>query len=250
MQIYLGTVALEINRWGSRIPSYLVSEWIPKIKTAGFAGLELWENHVLQNQSEAEKIKDSGFPVVVYNHYGLFTNEQEELRNKAINMINFLGAKAVKFNIGNDPALLNEYKENVKKFASSINATMLCECHDGTLLETNDGIASFFEDLCPQKFKLIVHPFGEPSVLRKKFELFGDRIVLMHSQTQNAAGERVCLEEQAEQVQACFSVMKEYNFAGDFTIEFTSLTALPGENINDLFANAIKDMEYVKRSLL
>ena len=91
-----------------------------------------------------------------------------------------------------------------------------------------------------------MHPFGEPSALQEKFDLFGDRIALMHSQVQNPAGERVCLEDQLEKVQDCFRIIKSHNFSGDFTIEFTGLTAMPGENMDTLFANVVKDMEYVR----
>ena len=247
--IYLGTIALEVNRWSSRIPTFLVSQWIPKIRDAGFDGLELWENHVLLSPGEAEKIKDSGFLVAIYNHYGGFTNSPEDVdrRIKAAEMINFLNAGAVKYNIGNDPAMLPVYKENVLKFAESVPAKLLCECHGGTLLETNEQIAAFFDGLCPDKFGIMVHPFEEPDILQTKFELFTNRLTHIHSQITSSEGQRICLEEWPERVQACFDVMKANNFSGNFTVEFTGLTAAPEENINSLFTNTVKDLNYIRR---
>ena len=249
-KIYLGTIALEKNRWSSRIPSYLVSEWLPKIKTAGFDGLELWENHVLKSPGEAEKLKDSGFPIAIYNHYGTFSNTLEDVasREKAIEIINSIGASAVKYNVGNDPALLPQYKENVLRMADAIDGTMLCECHANTLLEFNDEIVSFFENLCPQKFQLMIHPFMEPDLLREKFELFGSRLTHIHSQLSNDNGERICLDRCPQHVNACFDIMKKYNFAGNFTVEFTELTAAPNENIDDLFTNAVRDLTFIKEA--
>jgi len=248
--IYLGTVALEKNRWSTKIPTFLVSDWIPKFKAAGFNGLELWENHVLLSEGEAEKIKTMDFPVAVYNHYGTFTNSPNDvaMRVKAAEMTNFLGAGAVKYNIGNDPSLLDEYKSNVLKFAEEADCVLLCECHAGTLLEDDNAIKEFFKGLCPEKFALVVHPFDEPDVLRKKFEMFGERITHIHSQLSNPDGKRICLDGWPQRVDACLSIMKEYNFAGNFTIEFTELVATPEETIDKLFVNTIKDMQYVRNA--
>jgi len=247
-KIYLGTIALEKNRWSSRIPSFLVSKWVPKIKAAGFDGLELWENHVIVSPDEAETLKESGFPVAIYNHYGTFSNSLDDvdMRKRAVKWINFMGVGAVKFNVGNDPALLNQYRNNVQRMADAIDGVMLCECHANTLLEFNDDIVAFFKDLCPKKFQLMVHPFIEPNLLDEKFEMFGSRLTHIHSQLTSDSGERICLDRWPERVNACFDVMKKHGFAGNFTVEFTELTATPGENIDDLFANTVRDLKFIR----
>ena len=249
-KIYLGTIALEMNRWSTRVPSYLVSDWIPKIESAGFDGLELWENHVLLSPGEAEKIKATGFPVAIYNHYGGFSNSAEDIekRNVAAEMINRIGAGAVKYNIGSDPFQLTNYKENVLRFADALpkDCVLLCECHDGTALETSHAIKRFFKDLCPQKFGLILHPFECTKALKIKFTRFSERIAHIHSQLTGPGGTRICLDEWPKRVGDCLDVLKSRNFAGNFTIEFTGLTSAPGENIDDLFANAIKDMNFIR----
>ena len=252
-QIYLGTIALEMNRWSTRIPSYLVSDWIPKIKSAGFDGLELWENHVLLSPGEADKIKATGFPVAIYNHYGGFSNSAEDIekRNTAAEMINHIGAGAVKYNVGSNPFELPSYKENVLRFADALpkDCVLLCECHDGTALEATYAIKSFFDGLCPQKFGLILHPFDSSKALKAKFTRFGKRIAHIHSQLTSPGGTRICLEEWPKRVCDCLDVMKQNGFAGNFTIEFTGLTSAPGENIDDLFTNAIKDMNFIRANI-
>jgi len=249
-QICLGTIALETNRWSTRIPSYLVSDWIEKIQTAGFEGIELWENHVLKSDKEAEKIKESGIPVMVYNTYAGFTDSDDDkkARIKASEMINYLDAGAVKYNIGNDPKLFNEYKKNVQVFAESLpkSCALLCELHGGTLMENNNTAQVFFDGLCPQKFAIVAHPFISPEDLQTKFDYFGKRIVHIHSQL-SLGDAHVCLERRAEHVNACVNIMKDSGFTGNFTIEFTELTNSPGENIDDLFANAVKDMAYIRK---
>ena len=253
-KIYLGTVALEINRWSSREPSYLVSQWIEKIKTAGFDGLELWENHVLRSPGEAEKIRASGLKVAIYNHYGTFSSSPDDVekRKAAAQMVSLLGAGAVKYNVGSAPELTAQYKENVLAFADELpkDCVLLCECHAGTVLEANDAAEPFFDGLSPEKFGLILHPFASPGELTEKFKRFGSRIAHIHSQLTMPDGCRHCLEDWPERVLDAFDIMKSNGFKGNFTIEFTGLTASPDENIDGLFSNAVKDLGYIKETYL
>ena len=250
-KILMGTIALEVNRWGSRMPSYLVSEWIPKFRADGFDGIELWENHVLLSEGEAEKIKASGFPVGVYNTYAGFSDSDEDkaARAKAAEMINFFGAGAVKYNVGNDYDLLEVYKENVLRFAESLHkdCTLMCECHDGTVFEDNLLFREVFNELCPEKFAIVMHPFVHPMELELNFDNLCPRIAHIHSQL-SKDGKRVRLDRWPERVDACFKIMKKFGFAGGFTVEFTELTAEPGENIDDLYANAVLDYKYIKEA--
>src|SRR5215469_3771374 len=139
MRVALGTIALELNRWSTKMPSYRVSEWLPKIKNVGFDGLELWENHVLKAEGELQKIKAFGMPITVYNTYAGFTDSKEDTENrtKAVQMIHELGAGAVKYNVGNDKEAFEQYRKNLIKFAENLpeSCVTLCECHGGTLLE-------------------------------------------------------------------------------------------------------------------
>ena len=246
--VILGTIALEINRWSSRVPSFKVSDWIDKIRGDGFDGLELWENHVLLAEGEANRIKESGFPVVVYNSYIGFEDAARQKRDGAAEMIRFLGASSVKYNVGAGMDLFDEYKKNVREFADMLpdNCLLLCECHAGTILEDNETAKQFFEGLPADKFGIILHPFNDASVLQERFNIFGARIKQMHSQLVNENSERVCLASAPEYVSSCMNILKGNNFTGGFTIEFTGGTSMPGENIYCLFENAKSDLNYLK----
>ena len=57
--VNLSTLLMEKNRWNGKGPSLLVSEWIEPIGEAGFAGLDLWMNHLrFASRSEWDIIKD------------------------------------------------------------------------------------------------------------------------------------------------------------------------------------------------
>ena len=244
-RVFLGTVALEINRWGSRVPSFKVSDYLERIKNAGFDGIELWENHAAGD--EPEKIKASGFPVSVFNTYAGFGDEDAPAREAAANTANFLNSGAVKYNVGEDASRLNEYKRNVSGFADMLpRSDLLCECHAGTVLEHISASVEFFSGM-PTNFGIITHPFGPRAALQNTFEAHGARLKLIHSQFMKDRA-RVRLDRAPDFIRDCFAVMREHGFAGDFTIEFTELTGAPGENIEALFENAVADMAFIKNN--
>ena len=254
-KILFGTIALEINRWSSRIPSYSVSDWVGRFKADGFDGLELWENHVLLHPSrdgEINKIIASGFPVSVYNTYAAFDDESRGQRETAAETVKRLNAGAVKYNVGADESKIGEYKRNLISFAEALpdNCKLLCECHAGTVLEDNDAAAKFFGDLPEERFGVILHPFECPNELRTKFKIFGSRIKHIHSQITDGTGSRVRLDRLSERALACLGVMKEFNFYGSFTIEFTEGTSAPSENIDGLYENAMKDMRFIRENYM
>ena len=57
--VHLSTLLMEKNRWNGKGPSLLVSDWIEPIGEAGFAGLDLWMNHLrFASRSEWDIIKE------------------------------------------------------------------------------------------------------------------------------------------------------------------------------------------------
>ena len=55
--IYIGSACLERTRWGSRQPSFLVSDWLARFQADGFDGIELWEFHYLRaDAAEQERL--------------------------------------------------------------------------------------------------------------------------------------------------------------------------------------------------
>lgn len=240
--IYIGTVALEKNRWGSREPSFKVSEWINRFADDGFDGIELWEFHyLLAEDSEKEKLNNLDIPVL-YNSYVGFTDEDQEARDKAVEAINKLKPHALKYNVQNDPDKFEEYKKNLISWSDAIHpeCSILCECHGGTLLEDLETAKRFFGDMDPKRFGIIQHPMGDLEVFNSWYEFFGERIEQLHMQFRTpesnpeTPGCRESLQNLSE-------FLKDKGFSGKITIEFTRGIGKE-ENINEIYQNACRDM--------
>ena len=188
-KIYIATVALERNRWGSKEPSFNVSEWIERFVSDGFDGVELWENH-FQSADSAEKERlAAAAPLAIYNSYVGLDDESGEARASAAEAIRRLQAGGVKYNFGHDPEKTDEYRRNLCAWQKELPAdcTLLCECHGGTVLEKVEVAESVFADLDPDKFGIIIHISNTPGSVEPWFEAFGDRIKHGHGQLADPA---------------------------------------------------------------
>ena len=247
---YMGTVLLEKNRWQSRIPSYRVSEWMARFAADGIEGIELWENHALKSEGEPAAICTAALPVAVYNMYADFSDESRAQLDAAAEMIRLFQPWGVKFNVGDDPARMAEYRANLLAFADRLPSAcvLLCEVHQGTVLEDVDMAAAFFADLPIEKYQIISHAFsGDAEGLQKQFDAFGKRMTLVHVQL-CVEDKRVCLDTEAALSRVCIEVLQKNGFEGAFTLEFTEGTATPNENIEELYACALRDMQFIKEN--
>src|SRR6266550_651813 len=111
----LGTVLLEVNRHRpGKLPTFRVSDWMSRIAQAGFEGIELWENHAaLAPQDEVASLRAGPLPVVVFNTYADFLDGEEGARQRAAELVEQVGATAVKFNFGPDGTRRPEMLRNV-----------------------------------------------------------------------------------------------------------------------------------------
>ena len=249
-QFLIGTVLLEKNRWGSRVPTFRVSEWLNRFAADGFDGIELWENHVLRAEGELALLENAVPPVAVYNMYADFADDSKPALAQAAENIRRLGATGVKFNFGSDAGKLAEYKQNLLAFADMLPAdcVLLCEVHQGTVLEDVAVAAEFFKDLPADQFQIITHAFsGSAADLQAQFDAFGSRISLVHVQHVKD-NVRVRLDRDADFARECIRVLKANSFAGGFTLEFTEGTQASDENIEMLYENAKLDMQFIKES--
>jgi len=251
-KFYIGTVLLEKNRWSTRVPSFRVRDWLDRFAADGFDGVELWEHHLAIAPDELEALENAVPPVVIYNLYADFSNESKEKLAKAAEYIRHLHPSGVKFNFGDDVSKMDEYRQNLLAFADALPAgcAMLCEVHQGTVLEDIAVAADFFHDLSADRFQIITHAFsGGAEALQAQFDAFGSRISLVHVQHMKD-GARVRLDRSEALVHECFTVLKANGFAGDFTMEFTEGTQAPDENIEMLYENAKLDMQFIKECWL
>lgn len=253
-EIYMGTILLEVNRHKpGRVPTVLVSDWIDRITQVGFDGLELWENHaVLASEDEIGRIRASGMPVSVYNTYARFTQDTATERASATECTRRLGAAGVKFNFDRDTSLRDDNLRQVAAWRDTLppGIRALCECHPGTLAETPEQAAALFDQLGHDRYEMIVHPVARPSELPGWFQTFGPRVTHAHMQLRDQDNLPILLERRPALVRDTLHLMREEGFTGSFTLEFTEGTNRPGENTELLWANALRDLQFLREALV
>ncbi len=247
--IYIASVCLERNRWGSRHPSFQVSEWIPRFRADGFDGVELWENHFLEaDEEERRRLIESAF-VRVFNTYAGFTDADEDARRQAADTVSRLGAKAVKFNVGAERDRLNEYRRHLRAWIERLPAAclLLCECHRGTAIERPAEAADFLADFDPRRVGVIAHVTGEIEDTEPWFETFRERVRHLHVQFRTPEADP-STPVGRERLDAVFACLRARGFSGSATIEFTRGIGRD-ERIETLYANAVTDLAYCRRQL-
>lgn len=248
--IYLGTIALEKNRWTSRMPSIKVSEWTQEAEAAGFSGLELWEPHFHEaDEAEREQLTQLSLPISVFNSYCTFEDETVAVRERAVNSVAALGAHGIKFNVGKDPSRSKEYAANIQAFSEALpDATrLLCECHPGTIVETPAAARDFFASIALGRYTIILHPLLiGPAGINDWYDRLGDRIGHCHLQMRNERNEFIALRDRPDYVEACIESLGSQGFSGSLTIEFVRGTRSEGENARELFDEVIEDLSFLQ----
>lgn len=250
LQVYLGTVLLESNRWTPhKTPTYKVSEWAQPIRDAGFAGLELWENHVaLADEREQDALLRMPLPVVIFNSYCTFDDEGAGGRKRTAAFVRRFNARGVKFNFGNEVTRSERYLRNLAAWADELPAgcRLLCECHGGTILEAPEQAARVLAPLAG-RIGIIVHAFaGERETLQQWLTLFGTAVAHVHVAGLRGKWPMLRLDDMAEEALARLALLKAAGFAGTWTVEFTGGVAQAPEDRHALLANAAGDLFFLK----
>jgi len=253
-EIYIGTILLELNRWGSpKTPTYKVSEWLNRFREAGFDGMELWEYHAtLAPREELALLEAVEFPVSVFNTYCDFDDASESDRKQAAEMIKRLEAGGAKFNVGKDPALRDEYIKNLRTWSASLpeDCRLLCECHGGTIIQEPSNAAKFFEELDSERYQIIVHCLMQDlEILKEWFRAFGTSVTHAHIQMTDGNNKRAGLSNNPAHVKEALHIMREEGYRGSFTLEFTAGTQSPDENIGDLWQAALSDLHFLRENI-
>lgn len=248
--VYMGTVCLERNRWESRKPSYLVSDWLPRFEADGFDGVELWENHFLEaDTAEQSRLVDAAAAIAVYNSYVGFSDDDAEARAKAVGAIALLKPGAVKYNFGGDVTRLAECRRNLLTWADQLpeNCRLLCECHPGTVLERTRDAVAFFANLDPERFGIIVHMNGDLDGAECWFSALGPRVQHVHVQLRGPENDPTVTVNR-RRLDASFAVPGAHGFKGSVALEFTRGVGRD-EEIETLYANACVDLAYCREVL-
>ena len=190
-QIYLGTVAIEPNRWGLAEPGghplIRVSEWLANIGEAGFDGLELWERHARSvPDEELDALLASEIPIRILSCYTSWDEPDDADRAETAAWIERVGAQGVKFNVGSDPDSIADYTERLRRFEAEVpdGARLLCECHFGTVAEDPEVARDMFDAIADaDRLGAIVHVHpGARDEWSEPLSVLGDRVRHVHVQ--------------------------------------------------------------------
>jgi len=251
-RIYLGTILLEPNRWGTpRTPTYCVGDWLERFAAAGFDGMELWEYHAtLADETERAALDASPIPVAVFNTYCGFEDEAAGDRARAVEMVRRFGAGGVKFNVGKEPGRRGEYLRNLCRWADAMPAgcRLLCECHGGTILEQPAAAAAFFEEAGLEQLQAIVHCFADTAKLVEWLDCLGPAVTHAHVALRRD-GRFARLRAAPAHADECLAVLRRAGYAGSFTLEFTEGTSTPDDKPETLWPAALDDLAFLRERL-
>ena len=252
-ELYIATLLLEVNRHGNpKTPSFRVSEWTERFAEAGFDGMELWEYHAtLAEPEEAEALQTTAFPTAIFNTYASMDEAGREDRERATRWVERLQPWGIKFNVGKEPAARETYLTTVREWRAQLPAdvTLLCECHPGTIVEEPEAAKQFFDDLNVDNWGIIVHALNRIESLQAWFDTFGSAVMHAHLQMRTDDRQVIRFDRRPERTREAVRVMSDAGFQGSCSFEFTEGMRTPDENIEDLWANTLRDLAYLRTVL-
>jgi sugar phosphate isomerase/epimerase len=255
-EIFLGTIALEPNRWfgvtEEQWGTITLSDWLDPIEAAGFDGVELWESHIRDaTDTEAESILVHPLPVKVFNTYVSFENEDDNERIAAAEWIRRSGAEKVKWNTGpdRDENALDAYGERLHRWVEKLpDVRLACECHDGSAMDVPSVAARVLAaggDVT--RSQAIVHSNDGHARLRAKFAAYGDRISHVHVNHLDVGSPP--LAETRDDLASTATLLAELGFDGSWTIEFVHGTGGEADRPDLLLNQAIADLGVLREIL-
>lgn len=253
-KIYLGTIALEPNRWSSRTPSIDVLQWMDRAAENGFDGVELWEPHYVQASPEVQnKLYEQRAQTAVFNSYLLPEFGTEASWERLAEICRRLDVRGLKFNFGRDETRIQEYVtvlSSVRKHFPN-ELAFLCECHPGTVAEQPEGARSVLSAAGLEDVGIICHPFLiGVAKLTRWLDAFGSRVQHMHVQMRDAERRIIRLRDKPEYVKRQIALLHERGYAGAWTVEFVYGTASPNDIPDALFTEACEDRDVLASTLL
>jgi sugar phosphate isomerase/epimerase len=248
--VLLGTVAVEPNRWGMLDPSgratVTLSDWLPAIADAGFDGIELWDRHVVDAPpDEVRAVLGGALPVTIFNSYVGFDDPEPAARDVVAGWVARAGSTGVKFNVGNDPTQVSAYAERVAAWVERLpeGSVALCECHEGTSVAADPAVAASLLSSAgpPDRVQAIVHTHEHPDHLRRRFDLYGDRIGHVHVNFLDG-GRAPGLVEVRDRLGEQVALLRSLGFDGTWTVEFVRGVLTADDDPEHLVGQAAEDL--------
>jgi hypothetical protein len=250
--VYLSTFLLEKNRSNGKGPSLLVSDWMEPISEAGFAGLEIWMNHLFfSSRSEWELIRERGEESDLAT--GMISSvlpadgsdKSQRLRDALLEACDYFRPEGLKLLPGRGEEALDYFKTWSKDVPRDI--AILVDCREGE--GGVDGLDRAREVLQGGRFQAVIHPFllsaeEFEQVLRRH----GDFIGNMGVQAKKG-GQWIRLSEAGEEAARIAAASRKLGFKGTWSLELTKGAAQSGEDIDRMFDHAEADLNFLTESL-
>lgn len=247
--IYLGTIALEPNRWygvtKERWGTITLSDWLDDAAAAGFDGIELWESHLRDaDDLEVAAILAHPLPTQVFNTYVSFDEPSDHDRSSAAEWVMRSGASKVKWNTGpeRDDAAIAAYEERLARWAAGLDSVQLtCECHDGSAMDDPAVAARVLAaGGPPATSQALIHSNDGAKRIREKFAAYGDRIAHVHVNHLDTGSPK--LADRRDELTATAALLDGLGFTGTWTIEFVHGTGTELDQPDLLLRQAIEDL--------
>lgn len=253
--IFLGTVALEPNRWGAispdRKPSLRARDWLKRAEESAFDGLELWEHHaMLAAAGQLESLRASRLPLVIWSSYVSFDDPDDAARDAIAGWVTRLGCPAVKFNVGNDRGAQGVYIDRLARFASALpqETRLICECHMGTAADDPSIAEKILAEVGERKrLQALVHLGDELEYLDSMFAALGDRITHVHVNFLRQGAPP--LSEIASELRARVERIQSHGFTGTYTIEFVNGLGTEADQPAELLEAALRDLRVLREAI-
>lgn len=260
-EILLGTVAIEPNRWGAiradRSPETRLDAWRAELLALPIDGLELWEGHLPVVASPGADAVDELFeqvPVRILNTYIGFDHDGAGDRRRVAAAANRVGARAVKFNIGNDPTAEDSYARRLGEWLDDLGdgVVAICECHQHISIAEDPVVAFRILDAAgpSTRAQALVHTHDGVDLIKHKLDALGDRVTHVHvNHLDFSTLTHPKLEAIEDELGQTVDLLRSSGFRGSWTLEFVAGIQTEADHPAALLAQAEADITVLRRLL-
>jgi hypothetical protein len=246
--IYLSTLLLEKNRANGKGPSLLVSDWMEPISEAGFGGLEIWMPHLFfSSRSEWDLIRERG------EEFDLATgivssvlpvddsDKSQRLRDAILEACDAFRPQGLKLLPGRGEDVLGFLKAWSRDVPRGM--TILLDCREGEA--GSEGLEAAREALPGERFQAVLHPFlFSAAEFEQVLGRFGGFIGNLGVQAKKG-GQWAGLSEAGDEAAKIIAISRKLGFKGNWSLEFTQGAGQRGEDIDEMFDQAEKDLNFL-----
>lgn len=256
-EVLLGTVAIEPNRWrtvrADGAASVDLRDHLAAIARLPIDGIEVWERHVTDLPPAAfDEVVGGPVPVRVFNSYVDFDDPDDAARDRIADHVARSGARAVKFNVGNDPDAEADYLERLIRWLDRLpdHVAAICECHQGISIAEDPVVAARILTRAgpPERAQALVHTHDSLELIAAKLDALDERITHVHVNHLDFTTMRhPPLAEVTEHLGAVVGALRSAGFAGSWTLEFVAGLLTEDDHPDALLAQAAVDLPLLRR---